>query len=72
MEIQECKIKNLLEMWVNINKDCFISSYNFIDKLNDNKYKISVNEKSYDDDIFLSIYEVWISDSEFRIFEIGW
>ena len=70
MNKEECIIKNLLEMWVSRNTSCFVSNYNFIKKESSNKYKISVNEKTIEDEVFLSIYEIWISDTEFRIIEL--
>ena len=67
---KECIIKNLLQSWISRDNYKFLSSYNFITKENSNKYRVSVNERTYDDEIFLTLYDIWISDNEFRIIEI--
>jgi len=63
-------IKELLESYANIRYGIKITSYNFIDEINRNCYKISVNESDKDEDNFwVSLYEVYMTDSEFRILE---
>lgn len=64
------QIKELLESYVNVKYGIKITSYNFIDEINQNCYKISTNETDKEEDNFwVSLYEVYMTDSEFRIIE---
>lgn len=63
-------IKELLESYLNIRYSIKITSYNFIDEINQNCYKISANETDKEEDNFwVSLYEIYITNSDFTIIE---
>jgi hypothetical protein len=66
----ESIIKKMLEAWVSKEDCCKISSYNFIQQEDEYNWKVSVMETDKEDNVWLCMYNVWISDSEFRIVEI--
>jgi len=59
----------MLETWVAVSSNRHINSYNFI-RDEGSHYRVSVMERDIEDDVFLSIYHVEISDIGIRIIEI--
>ena len=61
-------IKEMLKIW--LLKDGFdLSEVNYIKDNNDYNYKVSITMFDKDENIFVSVYNIYISDEEFRITE---
>lgn len=60
-------VKKMLETWVSREGCCKVSSYNFIQQENEHNWKVSVMEQDKEDNVWVLMYNVWISDTEFRI-----
>lgn len=62
-------ITKMLELYVSRNNSCYIKDYNYIKIISETEYKISVIETDKCDNIFVSVYNIFINDDEFRIME---
>lgn len=66
---KEKLIKEMLNTW--LSKDGFeLSEVNYIKEKNENNYEISITITDKDDNIFVALYWIYISDDEFRIIEM--
>lgn len=66
----EESIKKILGAYISRNNSCFVDSFEFIEKLSDNKYKVCVSEIDKMRNTFKSAYYITFKNHGLSIEEI--